>query len=359
MEYDFTILFRLIKHKIKQSMHNSKSAEYLDKINKAFAQLNNPPHEIEIDSLLGYIRIFYSSIKQLPIDDSLPIDAEKEISSIDPFEKKAEVNDLPPIIKPERETTQINESKEDLVEPPAEVESSVPSDEASNDSVVQKEAGPEIKPEELEIADEPQVPEEIGQVNDTHEDTLVIEDIPYVEIEAVSQQNQANAPDHIKKVSPPVEEQPFVRDNTTVEVPIIQTKAPVKEESMLTRIETQQNEPRYIPANERDFDTSDAVESIFRDKSPTGLVDFLGLSPLSDLNKAWGLNERMLIIKDLFGDDLNKFNQTIEAINKCTSFAEAKSWLIQNIVNQFKWTDLARYKKAINFVTQVKRLFVK
>ena len=341
-------------------MHNSKSAEYLDKINETFAQLSDPPHEIEIDSLLGYIRIFYSSIKSLPIDDSSRLDAEKEITSTEQKEIKADAIDTPPIIEPEAEVPEVVVAKEAVIATPAEAETDIEPVDEPNNITEQIEYSPEINTEEeVKVAAEPEAQQEAESANDSHEDKTVIEDIPFVEIEAESALKQEAIQDQSQNVPEPIEEKPFVRDNTKVEIPIVTQESIGKEESMLSKIESRQNEPRYVSDSERDFEASDAIESIFRDKSPSGLVDFLGLSPLSDLNKAWGLNERLLIIKDLFGDDLNIFNQTIEAMNKCANFAEAKSWLIQNIVNQYEWTDLGRYKKASNFVTQVKRLFVK
>lgn len=341
-------------------MHNSKSAEYLDKINETFAQLSNPPHEIEIDSLLGYIRIFYSSIKSLPIDDSSRLDVEKEVTPTELKEIKADVNDIPPIIEPEADAPKVEVAKEAVIVPQVEAETDIKPAEELNSIAEQTESSPEINTEdEVKVSAEPEALEEAESPNDSHEDITVIEDIPFVEIEAESTLKRETIQDQSQKAPELIEEKPFVRDNTKVEIPIVTQESKGKEESMLSKIESRQNEPRYVSDSERDFEASDAIESIFRDKSPSGLVDFLGLSPLSDLTKAWGLNERLLIIKDLFGDDLNIFNQTIEAMNKSANFAEAKSWLIQNIVNQYEWTDLSRYKKASNFVTQVKRLFVK
>ncbi len=346
-------------------MHNSKSAEYLDKINETFAQLSDPPHEIEIDSLLGYIRIFYSSIKSLPIDDSSRLDAEMEITSAEQREIKADVIDTPPIIEPEAEVPEaevpeVEVAKEAVIATPVEAETDIEALDEPNNITEQTESSPEINTEEeVRVTAEPEAQQEVESANDSHEDITVIEDIPFVEIEAESTLKQEDIQDQSQKMPEPIEEKPFVRDNTKVEIPIVTQESIGREESMLSKIESRQNEPRYVSDSERDFEASDAIESIFRDKSPSGLVDFLGLSPLSDLNKAWGLNERLLIIKDLFGDDLNIFNQTIEAMNKCANFAEAKSWLIQNIANQYEWTDLGKYKKASNFVTQVKRLFVK
>lgn len=46
-------------------------------------------------------------------------------------------------------------------------------------------------------------------------------------------------------------------------------------------------------------------------------------TPVSDIRKAVGINDRFLFQRELFGGDGNKLNQTLDAINACTSFEEA------------------------------------
>lgn len=342
-------------------MHKLKSQEYLDKIIEAFNNLHDPAHEIEIDSLLGYIRIFYSTVKNFPTtsvynsDDhikssnsgleSAPVINQEEKTSIPEsnISKKPNEDEFT-TLKPE-----IPESKPELssimpVEPLTQEEEIK---ETHNIPKIVENSFQEIPKQEPAVNPEGEsVPEPESQIVKV-ESSIPLEEIKPTEIITSTDEDKKEL-----NVQPP-------QDNVLVAVPIIDHNISKHPDSMLSKIESQQEKKIYIPESDRQFESSDAIDAIFRDKSPTGLVDFLGLSPLSDLTKAWGLNEKMLVIKDLFHDDFNAFNQTVDTINKMTTFEEAKAYLIPNIVLKYEWNDVAKFKKASDFVKQVKRLFVK
>ena len=360
-------------------MNKKKSQEYLDKINESFEALSVNPHDIDVDTLLGYIRIFYSSVKSIPVQ--LEIEGNKIRKSI-----TYTLPDSQPLITNENlvvdnaEDVILENDPEKIAE--EEVLEEFPSDSSSKE-VSQEISTPEIidTPEKEEItyrteeAEKPQVQEVLTPIIEEEEAHKIVEKIKEHEqeieeapeiITVIPQAEKDEIAIHqtsdytSEKQIEVIEEAPTVKTEVVLELPNIKDDSKYGSKSnILSQIETEQPKPLYTPNNQSSFNPSDAIESLFKDKSPTGLVDFLGLSPLDNINKAWGLNEKMLVIKDLFGDDFNAFNETIEMINKFTSFEEVKNYLIDNIVHKFSWNDISKFKKASDFIVQTKRLFVK
>jgi len=367
-------------------MNKKKSQEYLDKINQSFGQLTDPAFDIDIDSLLGYIRIFYSSVKSIPVEVSASPSSVKSENVIEfvPEQKNEIIYQNDPgkdLIFNEPKSDEIgSESAAPKVESEIDIPKSSPVEDEMETEVAAETVVEETEPLEAEteyqndnIVTEPEIEEEIVEevveekVTETEKvpeepeiiETYIPEEIKTVipsaeerEIKVQQEATVAREPepqvtDEIKPTYPPVERPQYSE---------IESSHP--KENILTQIE-QAQKPLYTPDKQRVYNPSDAIESLFKEKSPTGLVDFLGLSPLDNLNKAWGLNEKMLVIKDLFNDDFNAFNDTVEMVNKLSSFEEVKSYLINNVVNKFQWNDLAKFKKAGDFIVQTKRLFVK
>ncbi|MDO4461986.1 MAG: hypothetical protein Q4C30_05765 [Bacteroidia bacterium] len=74
-------------------------------------------------------------------------------------------------------------------------------------------------------------------------------------------------------------------------------------------------------------------------------------TPVSDIRRAIGINDRFLFQRELFGGDATKLNQTLDAINACTSFEEAHAML-----KCFKWDETDATVEA--FMKAVHRRFL-
>lgn len=361
-------------------MHKLKSREYLDKINETFGQLSDPAHEIDIDTLLGYIRVFYSSVK------SIPVKAGSSPAGNTIAERSGPTADISAIPATGDETNKPDTGEESGIDRTVEEPSShMP---APTADLTEKDTSPSpAETEEMPVNEQIPVPEiKTGTEEPTTSPALdapaeipekatagtADEDVLGAEPEPVPEEAESTPFEEIKTVVPSADENEIKNHQAAAHInepaprpeviqqPVIPTSQVTESaHNILSRIESQQNKPLYTATSEKHYDASDAVEAIFRDKSPTGLVDFLGLSPLDNLGKAWGLNEKMLVIKDLFDNDSGSFNDAVEMINKLSTFEEAKAYLINNVVQKFAWNDVARFKKASDFVVQVKRLFVK
>ncbi len=88
------------------------------------------------------------------------------------------------------------------------------------------------------------------------------------------------------------------------------------------------------------------------------LSDRLSRSPIKDLRKAFAINERMLVINDLFGGNYEKFNETLDILNTKYSFEEAKSYIIRHLIDTYQWLDEEKSEQAIEFIKLVERRYL-
>ncbi len=114
--------------------------------------------------------------------------------------------------------------------------------------------------------------------------------------------------------------------------------------------------PRPVPKPPKPAAISEDLQELFELPVAKELSEKLSTLPISDLSKAMGLNERIFTIKELFGDDQELFNKTLNRLNKLTSFEEAETVLVE-IAKRFEWTDKKKRKKAKNFIKLVSRRY--
>lgn len=108
----------------------------------------------------------------------------------------------------------------------------------------------------------------------------------------------------------------------------------------------------------QDVPTPPQYESLFETTKTKELSDKLSRSPISDLNRAFSINDRLLIVSDLFGNDQLKFQETIDILNSKYSFGEAKSYLLRYIVDRFNWLDEEKSERAREFIKLVERRYL-
>lgn len=74
--------------------------------------------------------------------------------------------------------------------------------------------------------------------------------------------------------------------------------------------------------------------------------------PVTDVKKAFGINDRFLFQRELFGGNADLFNHTLDQINGMSSFEDARSFLMSN----FDWD--MESETADTFLNLVKRRFL-
>lgn len=87
----------------------------------------------------------------------------------------------------------------------------------------------------------------------------------------------------------------------------------------------------------------------------TELVEVLKETPIKDLRKAIGINDRFLFINDLFRGDESTYERSIRTINGFNIFAEAEYWISRELKVKLGWN--AEDPAVILFDQLVKRRF--
>lgn len=105
-------------------------------------------------------------------------------------------------------------------------------------------------------------------------------------------------------------------------------------------------------------DAEGSLAELFLEEKVTDLSDKLALTPIKDLTKSMGINERIFTQQELFDNNQMYFNETLLELNKCQSFEEAKHYLIRHVIYKYDWVAEGKNKKAATFIKLVKRKFV-
>ena len=85
------------------------------------------------------------------------------------------------------------------------------------------------------------------------------------------------------------------------------------------------------------------------------LLETLRETPVRDLRKAIGINDRFLFINDLFRGDEPMYERSLKTINSFNIFAEAEYWINRELKVKLGWD--ADHPTVIQFDQLVKRRF--
>ncbi len=154
--------------------------------------------------------------------------------------------------------------------------------------------------------------------------------------EAVSQEYNKYAPRPVEKDIPPVRE---VKETVLVDegsLSVVQKNGQLDMVfDPMTEIPTLSHQPRAKEVN----DSSDQAESL-NDKLKQGkteLLEVLKETPVKDLRKAIGINDRFLFINDLFRGDEIMYERSIKTINNFNIYAEAEYWITRELKLKLGW----------------------
>jgi hypothetical protein len=104
--------------------------------------------------------------------------------------------------------------------------------------------------------------------------------------------------------------------------------------------------------------SEDLLSELFVEEKVSELSDKLGQAPIKDLTKAMGINERIFTQQELFNNSATQFNDILNNLNNMTNFADAKAYIISEIIPVYGWTHENKIKKAATFIKLVKRKYI-
>lgn len=87
----------------------------------------------------------------------------------------------------------------------------------------------------------------------------------------------------------------------------------------------------------------------------TELIEILKETPVKDLRKAVGINDRFVFINELFRGDENMYERSIKTINSFNIYAEAEYWISRELKLKLGWNN--EQHSVQHFDQLVKRRF--
>lgn len=135
-----------------------------------------------------------------------------------------------------------------------------------------------------------------------------------------------------------------------------------EEETYLTRKEPEEEQPEESTSEEsaetEEEPYSEELEALFEIKTGTDLSDKLSLSPIKDLRKSMGVNERIFTINELFNGDQRLFDEVILHLNNLSNFDSAASYLKEKVARDNDWDNKEKKKKAEHFIRLIYRRYL-
>ena len=132
----------------------------------------------------------------------------------------------------------------------------------------------------------------------------------------------------------------------------------VKENGQLDIVFDPMTEIPTLSQQSKEADRSKAEPESLNDKLKQGkteLLEVLKETPVKDLRKAIGINDRFLFINELFRGDESMYERSIKTINSFNIFPEAEYWINRELKVKLGW--LADHPAVQHFDHLVKRRF--
>ena len=96
---------------------------------------------------------------------------------------------------------------------------------------------------------------------------------------------------------------------------------------------------------------------LFSENAISELSDRLSMSPITDLTKSMGINEKIFTIQELFGGDSSLFSSTMQELDKLSSLEQAREYLVTTVAMDQNWANESKIKKAATFVKLISRRY--
>ncbi len=148
-------------------------------------------------------------------------------------------------------------------------------------------------------------------------------------------------------------EEPIEIKREVIIEPVVEKVVPKQEPAVVFE---PNNEP-VVVSNTVPIKISHEMNKLFTIEKAKDISERLAMSPISDISKAMSINDRMLILKELFGNDSALFNESISKLNSFLSFAEAKDMLLETVAFKYQWDKDEKLEKAEAFVKLISRKY--
>jgi hypothetical protein len=121
----------------------------------------------------------------------------------------------------------------------------------------------------------------------------------------------------------------------------------------MMEIPTLSHQPKIKDINDAGVNAESLNDKLRQGK--TELVEILKETPVKDLRKAIGINDRFVFINDLFRGDEPMYERSIKTINSFNIYAEAEYWISRELKVKIGWDN--NHPSVQQFDQLVKRRF--
>lgn len=244
----------------------------------------------------------------------------------------------------EEEVVYDSEEEEELEEEETEEDDNNEEElEESEDVVASIELEEEVE-EEMEAEDdefEEEVQEEEPEIK---EETVEEENQPEFEVEEEVTAHKLESPAGFREIH--IEDLDEDDDEPIQFTPI---SKPV-EKPVIHEIPKPEEAPKENPVVGETFQKERSLNDVIGEKQATETS--LGNGPISSLRSAIGLNDRFLFIREIFGNNTDKYNMVIDHLDKLETIQQAVEYLKANLT-------LQKNDTSMKFVDLLKRRFTK
>lgn len=151
--------------------------------------------------------------------------------------------------------------------------------------------------------------------------------------------------------APEVITRPVVEAPKVVEQPI--TESPVVEAKIAESVQSV-----GVASSVAQVVVIKRYDEIFQINLGKEISDKLANLPLKSLKGAIGINDKILLVNELFKGDMGKYNDLIDRLDRLASFSEAKEVLSSEIIPVYHWDEESRLDKAKSFVQLINRRYL-
>jgi hypothetical protein len=99
------------------------------------------------------------------------------------------------------------------------------------------------------------------------------------------------------------------------------------------------------------------ITSLFANEKAADLSSKLAESSIPDIRKSMGINDRLLVIKELFGGENQVFEDAVGILNNLSGFEEAQQYIIHNLIHRYRWATDDKKAAARDFIKLVRRRY--
>ncbi len=99
------------------------------------------------------------------------------------------------------------------------------------------------------------------------------------------------------------------------------------------------------------------ISSLFANEKAADLSSKLGEASIPDIRKSMGINDRLLVIKELFGGDNQVFEEAVGILNNLNGFEEAQQYIANQLVHRYRWATDDKKAAARDFIKLVRRRY--